>query len=105
MVEVKEMALVMKKMFYMPLQFVLARGINLTHMVHRKEGVMRKGKKKLVGAVVWSASVIGATVALPEKVESAPVQVAGATQQVIPYLGQGNKAFDDHENYQDVFGY
>jgi hypothetical protein len=62
---------------------------------------MRKGKKKLVGAVVLSASVIGATIALPEKVEaqSAPVQVAAATNAPgIPYLGQGNRSSDDHPN-------
>jgi hypothetical protein len=66
-------------------------------MTDRKEGVMRKGKKKLVGAVVLSASVIGATIALPQQVESAPVQVAAATgQPAIPYLGQGNRNSDDH---------
>ena len=67
---------------------------------------MRKGKKKLVGAVVLSASVIGATIALPEKVESAPVQVAAATGQPgIPYLGQGNKSTDDHRNENNINGY
>jgi hypothetical protein len=74
--------------------------------MHRKEGVMRKGKKKLVGAVVLSASVIGATVALPEKVESAPLQIAAATgQPAIPYLGGGNKDYDDHRSDNTINGY
>jgi hypothetical protein len=60
----------------------------------------RKGKKKLVGAVLLSASVVGTTIALPETVEaqSAPVQVAQAAGDGIPYLGQGNKVSDDHRN-------
>ena len=79
------------------LQSVLAHGIKLTQGMHRTEGVMRKGKKKLVGAVVLSASVIGATVTLPEKADaqSGYVQLAGATV-AIPYLGERNKDFDDH---------
>ncbi|MDF2765875.1 MAG: hypothetical protein K0S81_2869 [Rhodospirillales bacterium] len=67
----------------------------------------RKGKK-LVGAVLLSASVVGTTIALPERVEaqSAPVQVAQAAGDGIPYLGQGNKTGDDHRNEsRDGFDY
>ena len=58
---------------------------------------MRKVKNNIVGAVLLRASVIGATVTMPEKVaaQSGYVQLAGATL-AIPYLVERNKDFDDH---------
>ena len=65
----------------------------------RKDG--RKGRKKLVGAVLLGASVVGTTIALPEKAAiGAAVEVQlGPTG--IPLLGQGNRASDDHRGDQE----
>jgi hypothetical protein len=69
----------------------------------RKDG--RKGRKKLVGAVLLGASVVGTTMTLPEKVAIG----AGVEVQLgpngIPLLGQGNKTADDHRDDKAIHDY
>ena len=57
---------------------------------------MRKGRKKLVGAVLLGASVVGGSISLPQQV------IAAATDEVsggIPFIGQGNKTQDHHTDH------
>ena len=59
----------------------------------KKDG--RKSRKKLVGAVLLGASVVGTTIALPEKVAVAAAVEVQLGPNGIPMLGHGNKATHD----------
>ena len=69
----------------------------------RKDG--RRGRKKLVGAVLLGASVVGTTVALPEKVAVAAAVEVQLGPSGIPLLGTGNKTTDDHGDDKNGFEY